>query len=113
MDICTNMCQILPNNIRNIEGRRFLRTFPSCSNSTRPGFRFLRFPLVSLGNIAPKVGGIKVHSGSEVHHDEIIIDVNVEYAGNLRLDVEIGLSGMLTPSVSANISNVSLTGAIR
>ena len=69
--------------------------------------------MVSLGNIAPKVDGIKVHSGSQVHHDEIIIDVNVEYAGNLKLDVEIGLGGMLAPIASANISNVSLTGALR
>ena len=57
--------------------------------------------------------GIKVHSGSEVHRDEIIIDVNVEYAGNLKLDVDIGLSGMLSPIASANISNVSLIGALR
>lgn len=69
--------------------------------------------MVSLGNIAPKVDGIKVHSGSEVHRDEIIIDVNVEYAGNLKLGVEIGLGGISTPSASANISNVSLTGALR
>jgi len=75
--------------------------------------KYLKFPFVSLGTIAPKVDGIKVHSGSEVHRDEIIIDVNVEYAGNLKLDVEIGLSGMLSPIASANISNVSLTGALR
>ena len=69
--------------------------------------------MVSLGNIAPKVDGIKVHSGSDVHRDEIIIDVNVGYAGNLKIDVEFGLGGMLVPSAWANISNISFTGALR
>ena len=69
--------------------------------------------MVSLGNIAPKVGGIKVHSGSELLRDEIIIDVNVGYAGDLKIDIEFGLGGMLAPSASANISNISFTGALR
>jgi hypothetical protein len=85
-------------------------------SSTTSYLSSIRFPLVNLGRIAPKIGGVKVHSGSTMHRNEIIIDVNVQYAGDLRIDVEAemaGVAGKLMPTAKASIQNVAFKGAMR
>ena len=47
--------------------------------------KYLKFPVVTLGKIPPRITGVKVHKS--VHRDEIIIDVGVQYSGDLCIQV--------------------------
>ena len=51
----------------------------------------VRFPHVSLGKIPPRLSGVKVHSStfSSVQRDEIILDLSMQYAGDLRIEMEV------------------------
>ncbi len=48
--------------------------------------KYLKFPVVTLGKIPPRITGVKVHKS--VHRDEIIIDVGVQYSGDLCIQVK-------------------------
>ena len=75
----------------------------------------IRFPRVSLGKIPPKLSGVKVHKS--VHRDEIILDLNIQYNGDLLIDMEaiLALSGVTNyvPPVYASIRNMSFSGSLR
>ena len=47
--------------------------------------KYLKFPVVHLGKIPPRITGVKVHQS--VHRDEIIVDVGVQYSGDLCIQV--------------------------
>ena len=51
----------------------------------------VRFPQVSLGKIPPRLSGVKVHSStfSSVQRDEIILDLSMQYAGDLSITMEV------------------------
>ena len=51
----------------------------------------VRFPHVSLGKIPPRLSGVKVHSStfSSVQRDEIILDLSMQYAGDLKIEMEV------------------------
>ena len=51
----------------------------------------VRFPEVSLGSIPPTLSGVKVHSSafSSVQKDEIILDLSMQYAGDLSITIEV------------------------
>ena len=51
----------------------------------------VRFPHVSLGKIPPRLAGVKVHSStfSSVQRDEIILDLSIQYAGDLCITMEV------------------------
>ena len=51
----------------------------------------VRFPHVSLGKIPPRLSGVKVHSStfSSVQRDEIILDLSIQYAGDLNITMEV------------------------
>ena len=51
----------------------------------------VRFPEVSLGSIPPTLSGVKVHSSafSSVQRDEIILDLSMQYAGDLSITIEV------------------------
>jgi len=65
------------------------------------GFKFHR---VDLGRIAPRVGGIRVHRSP--NDDEIVLDADVEYAGDAALDI-----GLMR--VSAGVRDVQVEGKVR
>ena len=51
----------------------------------------VKFPHVSLGKIPPRLSGVKVHQPtvSSVQGDEIILDVSMQYAGDLCITMEV------------------------
>ena len=57
----------------------------------------VRFPHVSLGKIPPRLAGVKVHSStfSSVQRDEIILDMSIQYAGDLCITMEVVRKYML------------------
>lgn len=69
----------------------------------------LKFPQGSLGNVPPRLGGIKFHP--LCHRDEIILDLDVEYAGDLQITLEATLLDNWGPAVTASLSNMTLNGA--
>ena len=58
----------------------------------------VRFPRASLGKIPPRLAGVKVHNStfSSVQHDEIILDLSIQYAGDLCIEIEVVRRTMLT-----------------
>lgn len=67
----------------------------------------IRFPHVSLGTVPPRIGGIKFLEAS--HRDEAILDVSVQYAGDLNIALEVGILSEKLPRAKASISNVTMT----
>ena len=51
----------------------------------------VHFPHVSLGKIPPRLSGVKVHSStfSSIQRDEIILDLSMQYAGDLKIEMEV------------------------
>lgn len=76
------------------------------------GFRIktIQFPDFTLGKIPPKIGGVKVHQA--VHRDEIILDISIQYRGDLRFIFEIVLKNLNSP-IRSSINNFSFNGTLR
>ena len=75
--------------------------------------RSLTFPDFSLGRIPPKIEGVKVHKS--VHRDEIIVDVNLQYAGDLCINMEVVLDSYIrfVPPARASIMDMHFEGTLR
>ena len=73
----------------------------------------LRFPVCTLGEVPPKLGGVKVHKS--VHRDEIILDLNVQYSGDLRIEMAVEVAGApkFLPPAKASIMNMAFAGTMR
>ena len=69
--------------------------------------RSLKFPHVSLGHVPPRLGGVKFHEAS--HRDEIILDLSLQYAGDLLISMEAILLDEKLPPAKASIRNLTLT----
>jgi hypothetical protein len=66
----------------------------------------LRFPHVSLGRVPPRLGGIKFHEAA--HRDEAIVDINVQYAGDLVIMMEAVLLDEKMVPAKASLRNLTL-----
>ena len=71
--------------------------------------RSISFPHGSLGKIPPKLAGIKFHQAT--HRDEVILDMDLEYAGDLVVLLEATLLNDNMPPVKASLSNLTLSSA--
>lgn len=69
----------------------------------------LKFPHVSLGVVPPRLSGVKVHQSS--HRDEVIMDVSLQYAGDVLIQMEAQLLDQRLPAATASIRNLSLASA--
>lgn len=71
------------------------------------------FPTVSLGSIPPRLTGVKVHKS--VHRDEVILDLAVQYSGDLdiALEAEFAAAPAVLPKASASIRNMCFAGNLR
>ncbi len=100
--------QLLRQTLRNVETDSQIK-------ETLRGFRVasLKFPQVSLGKVAPKLSGVKVHR--VIRRSEIILDAHVQYFGDLHVRAEVTMAGLPTnvPPVKASITNVSFSGVAR
>ncbi|KAK3739454.1 hypothetical protein QZH41_017292 [Actinostola sp. cb2023] len=71
-----------------------------------PGFlSSIHFAEISLGNQAPRIGGIKTYT-QNVKRSEIIMDVDLIYAGDA--DIKLSVKG-----ISVGIEDVQLRGTLR
>ena len=69
----------------------------------------MRFPQISLGQIPPRLGGIKFHQAC--HRDEIILDLDVDYAGDLVVNLAANFLNQKVPPIKASVSNLTLSSA--
>ena len=69
----------------------------------------IRFPHTSLGKVPPRLGGVKFHQAS--HRDEIIVDMDIQYAGDLVVGIEATLIDDRLPPVMASLCNLTMPAA--
>ncbi len=69
----------------------------------------LRFSHCSLGRIPPRMGGVKVHNISS--REEIILDVDMDYAGDLVIHLEATMLDSRLPTLRVSLSNLTLSSA--
>lgn len=67
----------------------------------------LRFPNANLGKIPPRLSGIKFHEAT--HRDEAILDLSLEYAGDLSILMEATLINEHVPAVKVYRQHQCLT----
>ena len=63
----------------------------------------ISFSRVSVGKISPRIGGIGFQNAT--HRDEVILDIEVDYAGDMLVEMEIQLLDDKLPSLPVSISN--------
>jgi len=68
----------------------------------------LNFAPVHLGRVAPRLTGVRAHQA--VHRDEIVLDVDVVYAGDADVGVTASFAGV---RISASVKNVSFSDLLR
>jgi len=73
--------------------------------SNIPLLKSFKFEEADLGNLPLTIGGLKVYT-DHVRADEIMIDICVDYAGDLDVKVSFG-------AVTAGISKIQLRGKLR
>ncbi|XP_040575642.1 extended synaptotagmin-2 [Lepeophtheirus salmonis] len=73
----------------------------------------LSFPSFNLGQIPPRITGIKVHSS--VHRKEIIMDINLVYAGDMEISAIFGISTPLkkTLYLKGGLKDLTLKSCLR
>lgn len=78
---------------------------PSVRENLPPTLRAFAFEKVDLGDIAPRVGGIKLYK-EHVHRDEIIMDMEIFYAGDMNIKVAVS-------RMRVGCKNITMHGTMR
>ena len=65
----------------------------------------IHFPRISVGTIPPRIGGIGFHQST--HRDEVILDIDVNYAGDMSIQIEIHFINENLPVLPVSISNLT------
>lgn len=78
----------------------------------------LRFTSLNFGKIPPTLSGIKIQNSAAFLYgkkDEIVLDLAMNYAGDLVIEVEFQLDtsffGLSTPTLVARIKNIGLSSS--
>ncbi|GFN89709.1 extended synaptotagmin-like protein 2 [Plakobranchus ocellatus] len=77
---------------------------PSVKNSLPASFKSFKFSTIDLGDIPPRIGGVKVYT--QLRRDEIYMDLEINYSSDCNIAVSI-------KGVNAGIKDLRLHGTLR
>ncbi|XP_013391900.1 extended synaptotagmin-2-like isoform X2 [Lingula anatina] len=78
---------------------------PSIINNLPPSLKSFKFEKIDMGDIAPRIGGVKVYT-ENVRRDEIVLDMDIFYASDS--DIRVKVKG-----IQAGIKDLQLRGTLR
>ncbi|XP_064595420.1 extended synaptotagmin-2-like isoform X2 [Liolophura sinensis] len=78
---------------------------PSIKKSLPGSLQSFKFVKMDLGDIPPRIGGVKVYTGN-VRRDEIVMDLEIVYSSDADFSVNV-------KGISAGLKDLSLRGTMR
>ncbi|XP_014666106.1 PREDICTED: extended synaptotagmin-2-like [Priapulus caudatus] len=78
---------------------------PSIRDNLPSSLKSFMFEKCDLGDIAPRVGGVKVYTDA-VHRDEIVMDMEIFYAGDMNVKVAVN-------RIRCGVKNITMHGTMR
>ncbi|XP_076455494.1 extended synaptotagmin-2-like [Babylonia areolata] len=78
---------------------------PKVKAQLPPGLGSFMFSKIDMGNIPPRIGGVKVYT-SQVKRDEIVLDLEINYASDCKLVVQV-------KGVNFGVKDLTLRGTLR
>ena len=67
--------------------------------------RSINFSRISIGQIPPRIDGIGFHQST--HRDEVVLDIDVNFAGDILIQAEINFIDDNLPVLPVSISNLT------
>ena len=72
--------------------------------------RSINFSRISIGQIPPRIDGIGFHQST--HRDEVVLDLDVNFAGDILIQAEINFIDENLPVLPVSISNLTFANPI-
>ena len=78
---------------------------PEINKNVPSSLKGIKFDVISLGDLPPRVGGVKAHV-SKVRRSEVVLDLDIIYAGDAKIT-------LIAKGLTAGIEDLQIRGTLR